>query len=180
MSTDDTNSPEKFLVTRPIKDTKFNGLKVPNDAIDQAMNSDLISTENEFPVSAFPKPFRDLIIDSYKSLNFPIDYTGTAILTAVSTVVGTTVKAKVKKGWYEYPSLYCCLIGNAGSNKTHPVNHIFSAIKSIDVANHKTYEASFKEYQEYIKLSKDQRDSMPKMTEPKLKKSILTNFTPAK
>ncbi|AOW08951.1 AAA family ATPase [Flavobacterium gilvum] len=45
MSTDNTNSPEKSLVNRPIKDTKFNDLNELSTAIDEAMNSNL--SENQ-------------------------------------------------------------------------------------------------------------------------------------
>lgn len=178
MSTENTNSPENSLVNRQIKDTKNNGLEWLSKAIDESMSATSISSKNEFPVSVFPTIFRDLINDLSRSLNFPPDYTGIAVLVALSTIIGTTVKVKVKATWYEYPALYCCLIGNAGSNKTHPINIVFSPLKEVDKVNHNDFIARYKEFEEYKKMSKEERSSMKEVEEPKLTKSILTNFTP--
>ena len=154
------------------------GLKVLSTAIDTAMQSEVIASENPFPINAFPLRFKDLIIDLNKSLSFPIDYTGTAILTAMATIVGTSVKVRVKNNWFEYASIYSCLIGNAGANKTHPVNTIFSIIRDIDKFNHDNFLIQHKEYLEYQKLTKAEKLEVTKVFQPILTKSILTNFTP--
>jgi hypothetical protein len=52
--------------------------------------------ENKFPVEIFPLLFQELINECHKSLNFPTDYTGTAIIAAVSTAIGKSAKLKVK------------------------------------------------------------------------------------
>lgn len=134
------------------------------------------SMKNYFPVEIFPKIFQDLIIDLKDSLNFPIDYTGTAILTAISTVIGTSVKIEVKTGWTEYGSLFTCIIGNAGANKTHPINTIFKPIKELDKANHDTFIEKMKEFEKWNKLPKEEKSEEPPT--PKLTKSILMNITP--
>lgn len=154
------------------------GLSVLDDAIERAMSSEQTATQNPFPINSFPLLFRDVITDLNKSLNYPIDYTGTAILTAVATICGTTVKIRVKSNWFEYASLYTCIIGNAGANKTHPVNTIFDPIRDIDKINHDTFVELHKEYEAYSKLPKKEKDELPKTGIPILTKSILTNFTP--
>ena len=147
-------------------------------AIDDAMQGDKVVNENAFPTNAFPLPFRDLIIDLNKSLNYPTDYTGTAILTAVATTIGTTAKLRVKSNWFEYPSIYSCLIGNAGANKTHPINTVFSPIKAIDGTNHDAFSSLHTELSNYQSLSKKAKQEVSEVSEPILTKSILTNFTP--
>ncbi|MBC7524740.1 MAG: DUF3987 domain-containing protein [Flavobacterium sp.] len=149
-----------------------------SDAIDTAMNSVVVSSENQFPIDVFPKIFNNLIIDLNKSLNFPIDYTGTAILSAVATVVGTSVKIRVKDNWFEYASLYSCIIGNAGANKTHPVNTVFAPIKEFDKSNHDNFVSSTNEWSKWNKLPKDEKKGTTEPNVPPLIKSILTNFTP--
>ena len=67
--------------------TQAKGLIELSTVIDSAMNSEEVANEN-----AFPLLFRDLIKDLHKSLNYPIEYTGIAILTAVANVIGTTAK----------------------------------------------------------------------------------------
>ncbi|MGZ9676418.1 DUF3987 domain-containing protein [Flavobacterium sp. GNP001] len=148
------------------------------DAVDIAMNSVVVSTENQFPIDIFPKIFKNLIIDLNKSLNFPIDYTGTSILTAVSTVVGTSVKIRVKGNWFEYASIYSCIIGNAGANKTHPINTVFAPIKEYDKSNHDSFVSKTNEWVKWSKLPKEEKIEMEEPNVPPLRKSILTNFTP--
>lgn len=149
-----------------------------SNVIDLAMDNVTVSSDNQFPIDVFPKLFRDLTIDLNKSLNFPIDYTGTAILTAVATVVGTSVKIRVKNNWFEYGSLYSCIIGNAGANKTHPVNTIFAPIKELDKVNHDIFTRCFKDLEKWNKLSKPEKERTIEPPTPVLTKSILTNFTP--
>lgn len=146
--------------------------------VDKAMNEVVISSENQFPIDAFPKVFKDVIFDLNQSLNFPIDYTGTAILTAFATIVGTSVKIKVKSGWFEYGSIFSCIIGNAGANKTHPVNTIFAPIKKLDKINHDIFSKSYTNWNNWNKLTKIEKEATPQPIYPILTKSILTNFTP--
>jgi hypothetical protein len=174
MESNSTNhSPENHLNVRLSKDTK----KELSNAIDDAMNSGLVASENQFPIDVFPKLFKDLTIDLHKSLNFPIDYTGAAILTALATVVGTSVKIKVKSGWFEYASLYSCIIGNAGANKTHPINTIFAPIKEFDKINHDIFVSSLSDWNNWNKLAKAEKEATVEPSVPTLIKSVLTNFT---
>lgn len=149
-----------------------------SDRIDKAMNSDVLQSENQFPIEVFPNIFKDLAIDLNKSLNFPIDYTGTAILTAIATVIGTSVKIRVKSNWFEYASLYSCLIGNAGANKTHPVNTIFAPIKDFDKINHDNFASRLMDWSKWNKLPKADKEANTEPPFPVLTKSVLTNFTP--
>ena len=134
--------------------------------------------ENRFPIEVFPSLFKDLVIDLKESLNFPIDYTGTAILASIATIVGTSAKIRVKPNWYEYGSLFTCIIGNAGANKTHPINLIFDPIKSIDKINNDSFSLQYKEYETFQKLNKKDKNGQEEPKTPILTKMVLTNFTP--
>jgi hypothetical protein len=134
--------------------------------------------KNIFPVNVLPVIFKDLVRGLNETLNYPIDYTGTAILTALATAIGTKVKAKVKDNWYEYGSLYTCILGNAGANKSHPLATIFDPIKKIDKQSHDEYTLKYKVYVDYQKLTSRERDLATPIREPVLKKMVLTNFTP--
>lgn len=136
------------------------------------------STKNTFPIEVFPEMFRAYAIDLKDSLNYPIDYTATAILTAVSTAIGTSVRLSVKAGWSEYASIYAALIGAAGANKTHPINTVFQSIRVVDKQRHFDYETAYSFYMAYEKLSKKDKESEDQIFCPKLEKSILSNFTP--
>jgi len=159
------------------KDTKFKtNLNEPIDfnTIENEVNVD----DNIFPTDVFPPIFKDLIFDLKKSLNFPIDYTGTAILTALSTAIGTSAKVKVQNGWFEYPSLYSAIIGNAGATKTHPIKKIFEVLTDIDKVALKKYINEYNAFDEYLNLDKKTKDLTPKVNKPLLVKAILNNFTP--
>jgi hypothetical protein len=149
-----------------------------SDAIDNAMTTKQIAIQNPFPIEVFPLLFRDLATDLNTSLNFPIDYVGTAILTAVATAIGTTAKVRVKNNWYEYASIYSCVIGNAGANKTHPMNLVFGAIRELDKKSHDIFKEQMIEYGTYGKLSKAEKEGSTPVPLPILNKSLLTNFTP--
>jgi hypothetical protein len=168
-----SNTPSKTSDNLPSE-----SLQNLSQAIDDSMECEPLANDNPFPIDAFPPLFRELMVDLKRSLNFPVDYTGTAILTAISCTVGTTVKLKVKEGWNEYGSIYCCLVGNAGAYKTHPVNHAFIPIRDFDKKRHDIFVKLHKEYIEYFKLSEKQKKEITPVSEPILGKSILTNFTP--
>ena len=133
--------------------------------------------ENEFPVNVFPSRFRDVIDDCYKSLNFPNDYTGTAIIAAVSTAIGKSSKLKVKSNWYESPAFYFSLIGNAGSNKSHPLETAFKPFEEIDRAIIERYKKDHEDFEAYQAISKKEKETQHKPERPVLIKTILHNFT---
>ncbi len=132
----------------------------------------------EFPISAFPTTFKNLINECKKSLNFPFDYTGTAILVAVATAIGTSAKLRVKQNWFEFPSLYTVIIGNAGTNKSHPLSLVFDVFNTIDKKAITEYQLLYNEYDEYQSLGKKDKMQCSKVEKPILLKSILNNFTP--
>lgn len=135
------------------------------------------SNKNPFPIEVFPQPFRDYVNDLKETVNYPIDYTATAMLTAAATAAGTNIKAGVKSGWIEQCSLFACVIGNAGANKTHPINTMFAPIKAIDKERHDQFKYDYELYSSYDKLSKKDKDEAESLFAPILEKSVLSNFT---
>src|SRR5699024_7414109 len=73
---------------------------------DKEMNKERRKEKNLFPTDVFTSPFIELIKATNEALNFPPEYMGTSILSAISTTIGKSAKLKVKDGWYEYPSTY--------------------------------------------------------------------------
>ncbi|NRT11151.1 DUF3987 domain-containing protein [Flavobacterium sp. 14A] len=135
------------------------------------------SNKNLFPIDVFPPRFRDYANDLKQTVNYPIDYTGTAMLAATATAAGANLKVIVKSGWIEQGSIFCCLLGNAGANKTHPINTIFAPIKAIDKDRHDNYKFEYDIYASYDKLSKKDKEALDNVFAPTLEKSILSNFT---
>lgn len=147
-----------------------------NETIESILN-EAEPIGNPFPIEALPQPFRELAKDLSDTVNFPIDYTATAMFTAAATAIGTYSKVEVKKGWIEQGSIFTCLIGNAGANKTHPVNTMFAVIKAIDKTRHQDFQFEYDLYLSYEKLAKKDKETIEGVIIPILEKSVLSNFT---
>jgi hypothetical protein len=137
-----------------------------------------LANSNPFPVDIFPPPFRELIIETNKALNYPTDYTGTAILVAVSTAIGKSAKVRVKSGWFEFPALYAALVGHSGAAKSHPIDMCFSVFREMDRETARETESLFEAFQSFMELPRKERKNMKKPEKPVLTKTILDNFTP--
>jgi hypothetical protein len=135
------------------------------------------SIKNYFPIEVFPPLFKDYAIDLKETMNFPIDYTATALLTAIATAAGANFRVIVKSGWIEYGSLFSCVIGNAGANKTHPINTVFKPIRAIDNQKHQDFQYDYDLYCSYEKLSKKDKETAENVFIPILEKSVINNFT---
>ena len=134
--------------------------------------------ENKFPIEVFPLIFSNLIVETNFTLNYPTDYTGSALLSAISTTIGKTAKLHVKNHWEEYCSLYMVIVGNAGSVKSHPLEHCYSPLIQKDKESFAIYEPKKKYFDEYQALSAKEKKTAIEVGEPKLQKSIMGNFTP--
>ena len=135
------------------------------------------SNKNVFPIDVIPQPFKEYIINLKETVNYPIDYTATAVFTATATAAGANIKALVKSGWIEQGSLFACVVGSAGANKTHPINTMFAPIKAIDKERHDQFKYAHELYSSYEKLSKKDKDEAESLFAPTLEKSVLSNFT---
>jgi len=140
--------------------------------------SEPVAGDNPFPVDVFPSPFRELIIETNKALNYPVDYTGTAILTAVSTAIGKSAKMRVKNGWFEFPALYAALVGHSGAAKSHPIDMCFQVFREMDRDAARIAESLLSEYENYMSLTKKAKENTQNPGKPIVVKTVLDNFTP--
>jgi hypothetical protein len=169
------NSFSDYEAAKKLADLGFGNWKEKKEPTKIADNQE--ATPNDFPIHAFPTAFRAYTIDLKDTLNFPIDYMATSILTAVSTALGTNVSLRVKNDWFEMASLYTCLVGNPGANKTHPINTAFKPIKAKDKTRQEDFEIKYNQFLRYDKLSKKEKTEHAEVALPKLEKSVLNNFT---
>ncbi len=134
-----------------------------------------LTDSNPFPVEVFPHPFFEFLKETNKALNFPLDYTGLATLVSVAAAIGKTAKIEVKDSWFEFPTIYGAIVGNPGSNKSHPITASFKPIEELDCAEIERFKL---EYEAYIDLQKNEKQGKTKVDNPILSKTILHNFTP--
>jgi hypothetical protein len=135
---------------------------------------------NRFPVDVFPLPFQQIIKATNKDLNFPIDFIGASMLFAASVAIGNTYRAEWKNGWQESAVLYLSLVGNKGTNKSHPLSFALKPIEEFDKINFSRYQKEKKEYEYLFKLTtKDkQQKGGNEPVLPIWKQHIVTDFTP--
>ncbi|MBV5281059.1 MAG: DUF3987 domain-containing protein [Paludibacter sp.] len=134
--------------------------------------------DNPFPIEVFSPVFRNIIMETRDTLNFPVDYSAATILAAVATAIGKTALLQVKNGWKEFCPLYMSLIGNAGASKSHPLDMLFDILKTIDKENYNNYEPLYTEFIEYQSLTKKEKKNIIAVEEPILTKTLMSNFTP--
>lgn len=140
---------------------------------------ELQKKRNPFPVAAFPEPVQEILRATNESLNFPIDFTGTAILFAVSVAIGNTYRIKVKSGWTESALLYLALVGRPGTNKSHPLSFALSPLESRDARAFTSFKEEMQRYNEIMKLPKADREQqvVEEPKKPSWQQLLLTDFT---
>jgi len=140
-------------------------------------------TGNPYPVHVFPEPFRSFIEATHKTLNLPPDYTGTALLVAVSTAVGNTARMQVKQGWVQPPVLFAGLVGQPGVSKTHALSICMKPFEYEDGQEIKRYREDLKAYKNnLIDFKKHQKKGDPPKSHPveptPLQTTVLNTATP--
>ncbi|WP_157961139.1 DUF3987 domain-containing protein [Lutibacter citreus] len=130
------------------------------------------NNSNPFPYEVFPTEIMIFLEQAEKTLNFPIDFLGSSILSACSVAIGNTYKVKIKEGFYTKANLYMVIVGNAGEVKSHPLSLAYAPIEKKEKESYLNYK---KEIEEYDSLNDDEKKISLK---PFWKKQIVKDFTP--
>ena len=135
---------------------------------------------NPFPIEIFPIEIRNIIKETNKTLNFPIDFIGSSLLFATSVSIGNSIKIKIKEGWVENTVLYLCLVANKGVNKSHPITWGLNPLEKLDELNFGIFLDKTKDYETNQKLSKNEREEqgIEEPVKPFWSQSLVTDFTP--
>lgn len=135
---------------------------------------------NPFPVEVFPKPIQEIITATNKSLKFPIDFIGSSILYAVSVAIGNTHRVEIMKGWQETAVLYLCLVGRAGTCKSHPFSFALKPIEQRDNLKFQKYLSEKQKYDTILSLTEKERvqQGYNDPVKPIWEQHLLTDFTP--
>lgn len=136
------------------------------------MLEDYSKQPTSFPYEIFPYEIMRLIEEAEQTLNYPIEYLGSSIISASSVAIGSTFQLKLKEGFVSKVNLYMALVGNAGDVKSHPLSFAYNPIEKKEKESYEIYQ---KELEEYKKLADDEKRFS---TKPIHKKQILKDFTP--
>lgn len=121
-----------------------------------------------FPIDAFPKPVQEIAQAFNRTLNFPIEYFLTSVLSATATAIGNTCIIEAKRGFTMKAILYAAICGNPGVNKSAPISYALNPFFLIERRRMREYKAEMEEW-EAIEKNKDKK--------PILKKTIISNAT---
>jgi hypothetical protein len=168
---------KKELNALPIEQGKIFNASNP---LVENLNTDCNTVEAvfRFPVSSFPPPLQEIILQNKKCLLFPISYTGTAILYTASVAIGNTHWVRIKKGFEVPVVLYCALVGKVGVAKSHPLKFAIKPLIKRDSEAAKIYADSLKTFAAYEKMSPAEKKKADKVQTPLLKKFLMQDFTP--
>lgn len=136
-------------------------------------------SHNKFPIDVFPDLIQKIILSTNSCLNYPIDFIAAAILYAASVAIGNTHQIQVKNGYVQSVVLYIALVGNPGTNKSHPLSFALKAIEDFDNKNFREYLKQKDEFSAYQALSKKEKSEYGEAPPvPYLKQSLVSDFTP--
>jgi len=127
-----------------------------------------VKKDNIFPIGIFPKFIQEYIKELQLSLNFHPDFTGAAVMFAISTIIGNKYKLRVKQGWDAAPIFWFACAGYPGTIKTHPIKTIMKPIIKLDIESKRNWDAEMAHYNP---------DSIPRQPKPKFKQILISDFT---
>lgn len=122
----------------------------------------------DFPVEVFPSWIHDYILTTNKNANWPVEASGVGALIAVSTAAGAGKTLNIR--WPHMPSLFCCIVGRPGTNKTHPLNGM---LLPVSLKNDEFIQAYNENLGTYNSLPKKERETAAKP----FKTQIITSDT---
>ena len=70
----------------------------PSGIINDAVSMIGKMNDSSFPIDVFPNKIRNIILNMYEYLAFPIDYTACSMMTAISTCIGNTTYPSFQNG----------------------------------------------------------------------------------
>ncbi|MDR0866818.1 MAG: DUF3987 domain-containing protein [Candidatus Symbiothrix sp.] len=133
---------------------------------------------NKFPFeTVYPKVIVNLIQELHDKVGFPIEFSAVSLLVAFATAIGSTIRLQFKKGFTVMANLYCVLVGDPGTCKTHPIRFMFTPIEDRQALYYKEYAEKMEEYTVFEKMSKTDKKGLPPVKKPKLRINTLDNYT---
>jgi hypothetical protein len=134
----------------------------------------------DFPIHVLPKLVQELVLESNQKLNFPIDFSCSSSLYALSVAIGNSYHVQLKEGFTQNASLFLVMIARAGCIKSHPLKLFIKPLKKLDKESHKLYSQEIDQYEidcENARKEKSKEDSTEVFIKPEYKQRILDDFT---
>ncbi len=138
------------------------------------------STKSAFPLEVLPPMLQRIALELHSGCGFPLDYTASAMLAAISVAIGNTHRVEVKRNWQESAIVYMALVGRPGACKSHPLTFAMRPLVNADWKNNQEYQRQYSRYQQAIAMTKRERieagfDALP--LEPIRRRHLVSDVT---
>ena len=112
------------------------------------ITAELLPVEELTPV-LIPEPLRDWLSDIAHRMQVPLDFSATACVVMLSSIIGTrlTIRPKKNDSWYVIPNLWGALIQRPSQLKSPPVQEVFKVLDKLETESFKQNEDAEKIYQ---------------------------------
>jgi hypothetical protein len=150
------------------------------DSVISALMNHAKTSDSDFPVQVFPAKMQRIILELNTTCGFPIDYTASAMIAAISVAIGNTHRIEVKRNWQESAIVYIAIVGRPGDCKSHPLTFVMRPLVNADWKNNQEFQKKHCEYQQAVAMSRKERisvglDEFPK--EPKRLRYLVSDVT---
>jgi len=133
--------------------------------------------KHQFPLDIYPKDIQTYILECKRTLDSNVDYMGSGLLWMMSLIVGNSMRIRVKSGWDECGTIWVTVVGKAGVGKSPSVNNVIRPLISSNSREIREYQRRFKEWDEYDKLTKKEKEIRPEVPCPIKKQFIVNDVT---
>ncbi len=150
--------------------------------IQNGINADVTGVyRSGFPLEVFPQKMQTLVLDLARQENYIVEYAASSLLVAATTAVGNARHLNLKGLWNLSPLFYMILVGRLGAGKTPPLQFAFKPLVEIDRQAASEYKDAHErwavEKEAYERAKKNGETVGEAPAEPRLKRTILTDFT---
>ncbi|MFI3320111.1 MAG: DUF3987 domain-containing protein [Rikenellaceae bacterium] len=135
----------------------------------------------EFPLHVFPKKYQDIARSASSCMGFPLDFIAASMMFAASVAVGNSYAVHVLGTWRECSAMYMAIVGQSGTNKSHPMSFAMSPLLRFDREQYRAFKSAYSEYQQLSALSKKEREELGNgepLSPPRFRKFIVSDITP--
>ncbi|MFN0128726.1 MAG: YfjI family protein [Verrucomicrobiales bacterium] len=125
-----TPQEDRFLEPRPLPD--------PN-----------LAPVEQYTLDLLPESVRPWIADEAERGQFPVGFLIASFFSTMGAAIGRrcAVYPKRHDHWYEYPNLWCCIIGRPGTMKSPSLNAMLAPLRAIEKQHALAYEQDLADFQ---------------------------------
>ena len=174
-------SPFDILIILKFKGDKLAAIRYLDEKYKEkeTITPEIIETVGYFPIDIFPEKLSDILLEAQRTMNHPVDLTGSTLINIYGGLIGNKVKLRMMPGWDAPCIFWTAIVGASGAAKSHPVSFIMKAIDDIDKDYYSEYKNELIRYEyEFEQWENAPKNSKPvKPIKPALEQIIIRDVT---